>query len=137
MRNNTLIIYTVSLIAIGLLTYILVFTNYNETSKEVVQEFEPFCGTMALTGYSEEAQLGRQLFNANCAACHKVFIRATGPAISRVIHKYKSDTLLWEFIQSKKDKPSDTAYYSRCMRFPQINLKEASQLHAYLYDSKN
>jgi cytochrome c peroxidase len=37
-----------------------------------------FCGTPNL---SEEAFEGKSIFNSNCAACHKLDSRATGPAL--------------------------------------------------------
>ncbi len=42
-----------------------------------------FCGTVgpALTGDAIE---GKQLFNANCAACHKLYKKATGPALANI-----------------------------------------------------
>ena len=37
-----------------------------------------FCGT---TNLSEKASEGKSIFNSNCAACHKLDSRATGPAL--------------------------------------------------------
>lgn len=37
-----------------------------------------FCGT---PNPSEEASEGKSIFNSNCAACHKLDSRATGPAL--------------------------------------------------------
>ena len=38
-----------------------------------------FCGTPNLT---ETATKGQEIFNSNCAACHKKHARSTGPALS-------------------------------------------------------
>ena len=44
---------------------------------------------------SQEAdiQAGKNLFNANCAACHKLNKKAVGPALSGVTEKYDKDWL--------------------------------------------
>lgn len=38
-----------------------------------------FCGTPNLT---ETATKGQEIFNSNCATCHKKHARSTGPALS-------------------------------------------------------
>ncbi len=39
------------------------------------------CGTPNLT---EDGRKGKEIFNANCAACHKKHARSTGPALQKV-----------------------------------------------------
>ncbi|MFB9077883.1 c-type cytochrome [Flavobacterium procerum] len=41
----------------------------------------PFCGTPIL---SENQVKGKQIFNSNCAACHKLDAKSTGPALRGV-----------------------------------------------------
>ena len=45
---------------------------------------------------SQEAdiQAGKSLFNANCAACHKLNKKAVGPALSGVTEKYDKELSL-------------------------------------------
>ena len=38
-----------------------------------------------------DAAAGKGLFNANCAACHKLYQKATGPALYGVTEKYEND----------------------------------------------
>ena len=38
-----------------------------------------------------DAAAGKTLFNANCAACHKLYQKATGPALYGVTEKYEND----------------------------------------------
>lgn len=38
-----------------------------------------------------DAEAGEALFKANCAACHKLYKKATGPALYDVVQKYEQD----------------------------------------------
>ncbi len=38
-----------------------------------------------------DAEAGKALFKANCAACHKLYKKATGPALYDVVQKYEQD----------------------------------------------
>ncbi|KRD62733.1 hypothetical protein ASE40_02795 [Flavobacterium sp. Root935] len=40
-----------------------------------------FCGTANL---SENQEKGKEIFNSNCAACHKLDVRSAGPALRNV-----------------------------------------------------
>ncbi|MTH18014.1 c-type cytochrome [Flavobacterium sp. LC2016-01] len=40
----------------------------------------PFCGTKN-PKLTENQQKGKEIFNSNCAACHKLDARSTGPAL--------------------------------------------------------
>ena len=53
-----------------------------------------FCGTPNL---SETQEKGRKIFNSNCAACHKLDARCTGPALRGV------DSLVFVKWMSKKN----------------------------------
>lgn len=59
-----------------------------------------FCGTPNLT---EKATKGKEIFNANCAACHKKHARSTGPALQKV------DSLVFvKWLTNKKNKIDST-----------------------------
>ena len=45
---------------------------------------------------------GETLFNANCAACHKLYKKATGPALFQVGDKYDRDWL-YAWIKNSQD----------------------------------
>lgn len=51
---------------------------------------------------SGDAALGKQLFNANCAACHKLDAKATGPALRSVADKYDK-AWLYKWIRNSAD----------------------------------
>ncbi len=42
---------------------------------------------------TEQEQLGKSLFNSNCAACHKLNRKAVGPALAGVTDKYEREWL--------------------------------------------
>ncbi|MBE8727480.1 hypothetical protein C4F50_21405 [Flavobacterium sp. KB82] len=43
----------------------------------------PFCGTTNPI-LTEDQKKGREIFNSNCAACHKLDAKSTGPALRNV-----------------------------------------------------
>ena len=47
----------------------------------------------SLSVFSQDAAKGKELFNANCAACHKLDAKATGPALRNVAAKYDKEWL--------------------------------------------
>jgi mono/diheme cytochrome c family protein len=49
--------------------------------------------TISLTAFSQDAAKGKEIFNANCAACHKLDAKATGPALRGVESKYDKEWL--------------------------------------------
>ena len=48
---------------------------------------------VAIVDNSAAVQAGKKLFNANCAACHKLNKRAVGPALKGVSAKYDKEWL--------------------------------------------
>ena len=50
----------------------------------------------------DDAVAGKALFNANCAACHKLDKKATGPALRGVAEKYDKDWL-YKWIRNSQD----------------------------------
>ena len=47
----------------------------------------------SLSAFAQDAAKGKELFNANCAACHKLDGKATGPALRDVASKFETVTL--------------------------------------------
>lgn len=47
----------------------------------------------SLSAFSQDAAKGKELFNTNCAACHKLDAKATGPALRDVASKYDTEWL--------------------------------------------
>jgi len=74
-----------------------------------VPEF--FCGTVTPV-FTEIEEKGRELFLSNCAECHRLNKRATGPALSGVLNKnYPSKNYFEKFIVSENSlKGADKLY---------------------------
>ena len=51
------------------------------------------CFSLAVNAQEPDIQKGKSLFNANCAACHKLKKRAVGPALAGVSAKYDKEWL--------------------------------------------
>ena len=51
------------------------------------------CFSFAINAQEPDIQKGKSLFNANCAACHKLKKRAVGPALAGVSAKYDKEWL--------------------------------------------
>ncbi|MFC4633655.1 c-type cytochrome [Dokdonia ponticola] len=132
MKDNTVLIYAVTLIGIALLSYILWNLDYSEqATEESIVENQLFCGT--ISSYPSPSTLleeeGNYLFKANCAACHRMYKRATGPALFESMKKFSSDSLLLFYL--KKDKLVGE-YGAPCISFPSLTYKDAEALRAYI-----
>ncbi|WP_299883856.1 cytochrome c [uncultured Lacinutrix sp.] len=89
---------------------------------------QPFCGTVGPK--SEEASIGKAIFNTNCAACHKLDKRMTGPALRNIAQKYDSTTIK-NYIIGNKKLIATKNYNSKCLNFPFLTEKEISNLISY------
>ena len=85
-------------------------------------------------------QAGKKLFNANCAACHKLNKRAVGPALKGVSEKYDREWL-YSWIKNstamvKSGDPQAVAVYeeyngSVMTSFPQLSNSDIDNILAY------
>jgi mono/diheme cytochrome c family protein len=83
---------------------------------------------------------GKEIFNANCAACHKLDAKATGPALRGVGNKYEK-AWLYKWIHNSSDliKSGDAAAvkiyeeYNKVQMtaFPQLSEKDIDDIIAY------
>jgi mono/diheme cytochrome c family protein len=55
-----------------------------------------------LSAFSQDAAKGKELFNTNCAACHKLDAKATGPALRGVEAKYDKEWL-YKWVKNSGD----------------------------------
>jgi len=99
--------YKIILLTSSFLVFIIgitIFISTYNTSPSygcgtVSQEF--FCGTKS---HSEKGRKGKHFFNSNCAACHKLDKKMTGPALRGIVHnnKFPYKNYLFDFI-TKED----------------------------------
>lgn len=100
--------------------------------------------TPAATGVGDAAA-GKTLFNANCAACHKLYKKATGPAIFGVGDKYDKDWL-YRWIRNSQEMvkagdPQAVAIFeennqSVMTAFPALSDTDIDNIIAYTYTPK-
>lgn len=90
--NRILIISSLFLIVtIGAFIFLL---KFNEPERLVcgTETPESICGTTP-ENLSENGRIGKQIFNANCASCHKLNKNMTGPALAKT-----DSTILWNWM---------------------------------------
>ena len=56
----------------------------------------------SLSAFSQDAAKGKELFNTNCAACHKLDAKSTGPALRGVEAKYDKEWL-YKWVKNSGD----------------------------------
>ncbi|MEO1030155.1 MAG: cytochrome c [Bacteroidota bacterium] len=89
---------------------------------------EPFCGTNAF--YDASTSEGRELFNVNCAACHRLDKDMTGPALKDLGKIYDTLTIV-KFLHGDKSVIETKGFNSSCMSFPQLNAVDISKIIKY------
>lgn len=120
------------IISLGSILFFFVIKNdYENRPKEIVNRGF-FCGTRSFNSYSYgEASIGKGIFNTNCAACHKLDKRMTGPALRGITQKYDSITL-YNYIQDKPTKSLNrTTSGFTCTVFPQLTPEDISNVLMY------
>jgi mono/diheme cytochrome c family protein len=102
--------------------------------------FDNFGQDIAIVDNSVAVQAGKKLFNANCAACHKLNKRAVGPALKGVSNKYDREWLYtWIKNSTAMVKSGDAqavAIYeeyngSVMTSFPQLSNEDIDNIIAY------
>jgi cytochrome c553 len=118
------------IICLGLSLFALVIKQ--ENTKVVCATPIPqfICGTRSFSS-SEGASIGKQVFNTNCASCHKLDKKMTGPALRDIAQKYDSITL-YNYIQGKSTKLLNrkTSGFT-CVVFPQLTPEDISNILKY------
>ena len=98
------------------------------------------CFSLAVNAQEPDIQKGKSLFNANCAACHKLKKRAVGPALAGVSAKYDKEWLYsWIKNSTAMVKSGDAqavAIYeeyngSVMTSFPQLSNEDIDNILAY------
>lgn len=93
---------------------------------------EFICGTTS-QNLTENTQIGKQIFNSNCAACHKLSKNMTGPALAKT-----DSTLLWNWMTLGNKRMDTTKYnelgidYHRKQWSKSISSAELLSLYEYI-----
>jgi mono/diheme cytochrome c family protein len=127
-----------SLLLLALLLTFSTTTYSQEDSAAAVTETAPVAG-------DGDAAAGKTLFNANCAACHKLYKKAVGPALFGVGDKYDKEWL-YAWIRNSQEliKSGDAQaiaiyeeYNQSVMNaFPALSDADIDNIIAYTYTPK-
>ncbi len=104
-----------------------------------------FMLTFSIQIFAQDAAAGKALFNAQCAACHKLDGKMTGPALRGVGDKYEKEWLYkWirnsaELIKSGDDRANKVFNeygQSPMTAFPQLSNEDIDNIIAYTMEPK-
>lgn len=93
-----------------------------------IRDFETFCGTNAF--YDAPSAEGKQIFNSNCAACHKLDKHMTGPALRGMAKAYDT-IILTNYIRGNKSLIEGKNFNNTCVNFPNLTEQEILYLIQY------
>lgn len=120
--------------------------NHNSTSK-ILQFCIVFLFVFSFQSKAQDAVNGKALFNANCAACHNLDRKMTGPALRGVVEKYSGDKVwLYKWIRNNSeliksgDERANKIYneYNQSVMtlFPQLTDENIEDILAYTSEPK-
>lgn len=92
-------VFLISTIGIMAFVYIDTQKSFPGCATEMPQ---PICGTESML--TENGLKGRDVFNANCAACHKLYKRMTGPSLKGLVQneRYPSKEYFFEYVRNEQ-----------------------------------
>ena len=125
----------VFIISAGAAILFLVNAKERQDAAALVIENQPkfICGTYYISPpLNEQAKAGKQLFNANCAACHKLDRVSTGPFLRNINERYTTEDII-KFIRNDF---SGALKYSgergyKCTLFPNLSDEDIQSILAY------
>lgn len=115
------------------------------TAVAVAVATTPVAATAATPSMGGDAAKGKELFNANCAACHKLDAKATGPMLRGIAAKHDKAWLYkWIHNSSELIKSGDAAAVkvfeennkSVMTAFPQLSEADIDDIIAYTSEPK-
>ncbi|MBU3680321.1 MAG: c-type cytochrome [Flavobacterium sp.] len=122
------------------------FISFAQTPAPAAPAADPATSTaMAAPAAGGDAAKGKELFNANCAACHKLDAKATGPALRGIANKYdmawlykwvKNSSELIKSGDAKAVKVFEENNKSVMTAFPQLSNQDIDNIIAYTSEPK-
>jgi cytochrome c551/c552 len=122
------------IVTISVSVYLLI-NNKKSKAIKAAPVYESCCGTKSATQNNGDAQKGKQIFNANCAACHKLDAVATAPALRNIVEKYRKQNLdLHDYLRGKRKKLllKGINKMGLCPVFPNLTKEDVASLEYYL-----
>lgn len=132
LTNRILIISSGFLILVIGISYFLYNINQPKYLVCGTEMPEFVCGTVS-PNLTENARKGKQIFNANCAACHKLTKNMTGPALAKT-----DSTRLWKWMTIKNEKIDSSKIkelgidYHKNLWGKSLELSELNELYEYI-----
>ncbi|MFK7750293.1 MAG: cytochrome c [Kordia sp.] len=129
----------VFLISAGIAVLYLVNVKELEKTNASQQTFGVCGGGVYSDSYfheeiTEEIKKGKALFNANCAACHKLNAQSTGPALRGIHERYTTVDII-KFMRN--DFSSAIQYTNekgyKCTPFPDLSDEDIESILLYTY----
>ncbi|OUD36011.1 c-type cytochrome [Flavobacterium sp. FPG59] len=124
------------------LSLIFSFTSFAQEAAAVAA---PDAAAAPAAASGGDAAKGKELFNANCAACHKLDAKATGPALRGVASKYEM-AWLYKWVKNSSDliksgdaqavKVFEENNKSVMTAFPQLSNADIDNIIAYTSEPK-
>ncbi|WP_158727834.1 MULTISPECIES: c-type cytochrome [unclassified Flavobacterium] len=124
------------------LSLIFSFTSFAQEAAAVAA---PDAAAAPAAASGGDAAKGKELFNANCAACHKLDAKATGPALRGIASKYEM-AWLYKWVKNSSDliksgdaqavKVFEENNKSVMSAFPQLSNADIDNIIAYTSEPK-
>ena len=136
MKSNSSVIYTVALLGIAFLSYILYNIDYTEelyaepeqADSEVLIDCVIYPHRQKLSPIEQE---GEVLFKTNCAACHKLYRPMTGPALYGISNIVENDTVFNGYVIGKIRPYFETKTDKICLKFPNLSIAQTTAILRY------
>ena len=114
------------------LTYFVLKENQQLSSNMKNPEF--FCGTE--DSFPKELSEGKNLFNINCAACHKLNKISDPPILENNIKNYSLESFQ-KFVHNEERNRENIFEPTECMPFPNLKQEELVNIYNYIIYSVN
>lgn len=127
---NPIILFTTAFLLLVTVIVYFVYTNQENPNTCATPEPQPFCATESTPVHAVE---GKNLFNANCAACHKLDARSTGPGL-----RATDSVVYWKWLSPKKTTLDSTQLeqmgidYHRNFSFKWFSKKDLENIYEYI-----
>ncbi len=123
------------LISAGMAVLYLVNVKELQVVSTIEKQPQFICGTYSISPpLDEKATVGKQLFKVNCAACHKLHSKSTGPALRGIHQRYTTVDII-KFMRndfSSTIKYTDERGY-KCTSFPNLSDQDIQSILLYTH----
>lgn len=130
---KTAVTIFILLIAAGcaILFFVHIKEEQHGATLVIGEQSQLFCGTHLISPpLNEDAKVGKQLFQVNCAACHRLDKRSTGPALRNVHQRYTTKDII-KFIRDDFSGALKFNGERKCTSFPNLSDEDIQSILKY------